>query len=173
MNKRHLAALAAIHILFSLLYFAPRMRQDSPYYYEHLRSAFFDTDLCFYNERTFTRPTLAGGKRHRFIRGPNEQGRPVNGGPNNTFDIGTTVMEVPPFLVAHLAAKAARLLGRPAEANGYSSVYILAICLWFQLAALLATLLLYRTASRYSKPRVAFLAVALTVFGSFLPAYFY
>ena len=166
-----------LHVVVGVLLFTPRLRQDSPYYYEHLRSAYFDHDLCFHDERPFTRPER-GGRMAMFVAGPNEQGRPRVGGPNNTFDVGTTVLEVPFFLAGHAAALVARALGRSGPVDGYGAPYVRAMCLGFLAVGLAGALLVYHVARDTAAPghdasSDALWATVLAVWGSFMPAYFY
>ncbi|MFN7971691.1 MAG: hypothetical protein U0166_05005 [Acidobacteriota bacterium] len=168
MKRPHLLALAGLHLLFYVLYFTPRLREDAPYYYEPLRSAFFDRDLNYYDERPFTRKQGTAPVK-LFVAGPNAGGRPMIGGPNNSFDVGTTMLEVPFFLAGHAVA---RLAG--SAASGYSAPYLHMMQLGFLATALASMVTLYGLAiSEGSDPGSAFWATAFVSFGTFLPAYVY
>ncbi|HET8647709.1 MAG TPA: hypothetical protein VFO85_19580 [Vicinamibacteria bacterium] len=124
MSRRWLVAA----FLLTLPLVTPRLRgADEIEYYSYLRSLVFDGDLHFENEYRYfyeRDPQGLAGFRATFLdRREEATGRPINFAP-----LGSALLWSPFYLLAHAGVLAARALGAPVVADGYSLPYAAAAC---------------------------------------------
>lgn len=140
--------LIALFVL-SLPLVTPRIRaSDEIEYFSYLPSLFFDGDLEFGNEYQYFYDQNPGGLalfKGTFLdkREP-ETGRHINFGP-----IGSAVLWLPFYLLAHLGVLAARSLGATVAANGLSAPYVAAVCYASALYGFLGFLLMHAALRRH------------------------
>jgi hypothetical protein len=135
---------------------------DGVRYYSYLRSTAIDGDLDFENEFTHY-PDAAGVLRRD----------PQSGRVANAVACGSAVMWAPWFLAAHAGVKIARAMGAGVAADGYSTPYVVAVCLGSAFYALAGLLFLYGTLRRWSGRGAALTAVILAWLASPLVFYMY
>ncbi|MBI2835675.1 MAG: hypothetical protein HYX76_14740 [Acidobacteria bacterium] len=98
---------------------------DEIEYFVYLRSVWFDRDLSFDNEyRYFYDAGIAAspGFHETFLERVTETGRRLNFAP-----VGCALLWVPFYAIGDLVARAARAMGAPVAANGFSTPYVAAI----------------------------------------------
>lgn len=156
--ERGLALLLVLYLL-SLPVMAHDIRAaDEIEYFSYLRSLTFDHDLDFTDEyrhfydRYPDKYTESGFKR-TFLDEATPTGKRKNFGP-----IGTALLWSPFYAVGHVVALAARALGSPVAADGYSKPYIWAITFGSALEALAGLILSYLVARRLAGEWAAFWA---------------
>lgn len=131
----------------------PEFRADAPSYYSYLRSAFFDHDLDFANER----------RRWGFP----EESLTSTGLRLNQHSVGPALWWSPFFLFAHVYVRSGSAFGLlDYEPDGYSVPYLRATAMGTVTIGLLGAWLLGRTLSRRFQPALAALAVTACVLGS-------
>jgi hypothetical protein len=140
--------------LCMLVYFGPTDNDawDPSFYYAQLRSPIVDRDLDLRGEtntRNFTiNPTVTG------LQG-------------SAYPLGPGLLWSPFFLGAHLLTR----IFLPAQANGYSFLYISLTTLGSGLFGVLALLLIYRLCRFFAPAGLACLATLMCLFAS--PLFFY
>lgn len=131
---------------------------DEIQYFAYTHSLFFDGDLDFSNEYLYFYESDRV-KFERIYEDLYKKREPLTSLPLNVAPVGTGLMWLPSFTLAHLFVLAANALGASIPANGYSQPYITAICLTSYLLACLGLLLCYSLARRYFHPWVSALSV--------------
>jgi hypothetical protein len=158
----HDRALLALIVLFVAL--APLVTHriyasDEIQYFAYTHSLFFDGDLDFSNE--YLHFYESDPIKFKDIKEDlYDKREPLTNLPLNVAPIGTGLMWMPSFTLAHLFASAAQAMGFNVKADGYSGPYIFAICMTSYLFGCLALLLCYPMAKRLFGRRVSALAVA-------------
>jgi hypothetical protein len=143
---------------------------DEIQYFAYTHSLFFDGDLDFSNEYLH----FYNSNKQKFadiftdLYGKRE---PATGLPINVAPVGTGLMWLPFFALAHVAVLTANALGANVAADGYSQPYISAICLASYLYGCLGLLLCYSVASRFFPRAIAALGVVTAWLAT--PAIFY
>ncbi len=106
---------------------------DDSGYYAYLRSAFFDGDLDFINE-----------KRYAHIENFTSTGYVFN-----NWTIGQSILFLPFFLLGHLIAIVLNNFGYSFSIDGYSTPYLMATAIASQTYLFLGLLILFRILTKY------------------------
>ena len=154
--------LLGLLILFAAV--APLVTQriyasDEIQYFAYTHSLFFDQDFDFTNQYQYY-CTTDPVKFTDFCRDLLGKTEPLTGLPLNVAPIGTGLLWLPFFALAHIGVLIARALGADVPANGFSQPYISAICFASYLFGCAGLLLCYSLARRYFSQLVAALSVA-------------
>ncbi len=99
---------------------------DEAEYFSYLRSLWFDRDVSFENEyRYFYEHGLsrASGFHETFLERQTPTGLRENWG-----TIGCAILWSPFYAAADVGVRALRLAGRPVDADGFSRLYVAAVC---------------------------------------------
>jgi hypothetical protein len=134
---------------------------DEIEYFAYLRSMWFDGDLSFDNEyRYFYDRGIARGWRFKetFLDGETATGKRVNFAP-----VGSAILWSPFYILTDAAVKAARAIGVPVTADGYSTPYIASVVYASALYGFLAVALSAYAAVRVIGDGAAAAAAALAV----------
>jgi hypothetical protein len=123
----------------------PKIRgADEIEYFSYLRSVVFDHDVEFGNEYEHFHAAdpqgLAGFKATFLDRRETGTGRHINFAP-----LGCALLWSPFYLLAHAGVLAARVLGAPVAADGFSFPYVAAVCYASALYGLAGLLLVHDT----------------------------
>jgi hypothetical protein len=153
-----LLALAFAAGLAAQLHFGARLQSDGFYYYAYLRSLAFDGDVDFSNDY---RLLGLGDKTHLFVPTP-------TGHAQSAWTIGPAIVWSPFFAVGHIIATRLGSKDPNVSTNGISFPYRQAVCVAGLFYGLLGCWVCYRITARIFERRLAAVAVALTVMGSFM-----
>ena len=158
-HDRALLALLALFVAMAPLVTHRIYASDEIQYFAFTHSLFFDGDLDFSNQylHFYESDKVKFADIYRDLYLKHE---PLTDLPLNVAPIGTGLLWMPAFGLAHLFALAASALGSNVKADGYSGPYIFAICMTSYLFACIALLLCYSMAKRLFGRRVSALAVA-------------
>src|SRR6478672_4593061 len=123
------ALVMAVLFLVSLPFITPRVAaSDEIEYFSYLPSLVFDHDLNFRNQYQYfcdRDPNCVSPTFHRtFLDLKTPTGLQINFGP-----LGTAILWLPFYLVAHLIALVGQNFNPAFAANGVSTPYIYAICI--------------------------------------------
>src|SRR3990170_6634958 len=137
-----------------LVFFGPTDNDawDSSFYYAQLRSPIIDHDLNLRGE------TDTGGFTLAYT---------ATGLQGSAYPLGPGLLWSPFFLTAHLITR----IFLPAQADGYSFLYISLVTLGSALFWVVALYLIYRACRFFAGRRLAFLTVCLCLFAS--PLFFF
>ncbi len=119
---------------------------DEIQYFAFLRSLWFDHDLSFENEyRYFYDHGIArsAGFHETFLERTTETGLRINFG-----TIGSALLWAPFYALADIVARASKAFGRAVDIDGFSQLYIAAVCYGSALYGFLAVLLSRAAANR-------------------------
>ncbi len=119
---------------------------DDAGYYAYLRSAFFDNDLDFINEKKYAHIEKFTPTGYVF----------------NNWQIGQSILYIPFFLLGHLSAIILNSFGFSFPLDGYSTPYSMATAIAAQTYLFLGLLFLYKVLVRYFSQTPA-LAAAIGV----------
>lgn len=167
------AFVMALLFLVSLPFITPRVAaSDEIEYFAYLPSILFDGDLNFRNQYEYfcnldsncVSPTF----RKTFLDQFTATGMQINFGP-----LGTAVLWLPFYLVAHVLALGLQNLNPDFAANGYSPPYIFAVCFASVLYGWLGIYLAYRIARSYFHEWVALGAALVVLFATNAVYYMY
>ncbi len=131
---------------------------DEIQYFAYTHSIFFDGDLDFSNQYLHFYESDKV-KFERIYEDLYKKREPLTNLPLNVAPIGTGLLWLPSFGLAHVFVLVANALGASIPANGYSQPYIVAICLTSYALGCIGLLLSYSLARRYFDPWVAALSV--------------
>ncbi len=134
---------------------------DEIEYFAYLRSMWFDGDLSFDNEyRYFYDRGIARGWRFKetFLDGETATGMRLNFAP-----VGSAILWSPFYILTDAGVKAARAIGVPVTADGYSTPYIASVVYASALYGFLAVALSAYVAVRVIGDGAAAAAAALAV----------
>ena len=159
-HDRALLALAALFVALAPLVTHRIYASDEIQYFAYTHSLFFDGDLDFSNQylHFYNSDPVKFKDIYEDLFLKHE---PITDLPLNVAPIGTGLMWMPSFALAHLFASAAHALGFNVEPNGYSGPYIFAICMTSYIFGCIALLLCYHISKRLFGRRVSALAVAV------------
>jgi hypothetical protein len=136
-------------LLLTLPLVTPRIRgADEIEYFAYLRSVVFDHDLEFGNEYAHFHaqdPAGLAGFKETFL----DLREPLTGRHINFAPLGTALFWAPAYLLAHGTVLAARALGAPVAADGFSRPYVMAVCYASWAYGMAALLLLHRALVRF------------------------
>ncbi len=118
---------------------------DDTGYYAYLRSAFFDGDLDFINERNYAH-------REKFL---------PTGYVFNNWQIGQSVLFLPFFLVGHFIALLLNAFGFAISTDGYSSPYYISTAIASHTYLFLGLLQLSKILKRFTTEQIALWVVIL------------
>jgi hypothetical protein len=135
-----------------------RLQSDGFYYFSYLRSLAFDRDLDFRNDYTLLG---LGDKPHLFEPTP-------TGYAQSAASIGPAIVWAPFFAAGHLIALRLGSSNPDVDANGISFPYRQAVCVAGLIYGLLGCWFCFRLTARFFGARLAALASALAVLGSFI-----
>lgn len=160
--ERGLFVMAVLFFL-SLPFVTPRVAaSDEIEYFSYLPSILFDRDLSFRNQyEYFCNLDFENCVRSRFKETFLDQST-ATGMQINFAPIGTAVLWLPFYLVAHLVALVAQNFNSGFVANGYSAPYIYAVCIASVFYGWFGIYLAYRIARNYFAEWIA-LGAALTI----------
>ncbi len=154
-------AIMVLFVMMGLPLFRPEIHGfDTVAYYSWLRSTVIDGDLNVHNE--FEHYGYA-----------NERGQTATGYTVNEWAVGSAIMWLPYFLIAHSLSLLAHGAGLPVAIDGYGAQYILAISIGSALYGLAAILLTYRLGRELFGARIGFLATVATWLAGPLVFYMY
>ncbi len=159
-HDRALFALVALFVALAPLVTHRIYASDEIQYFAYTHSLFFDGDLDFSNQylHFYNSDPVKFKDIYEDLYLKHE---PLTNLPLNVAPIGTGLMWMPPFALAHLLASAAHAVGFNVEPNGYSGPYIFAICITSYIFGCIALLLCYHISKRFFGRRVSALAVAV------------
>ena len=155
-----LLGLLALFVVLAPLVTHRIYASDEIQYFAYTHSLFFDGDLDFSNQYLHFYESDPV-KFERIYLDLYKKTEPLTGLPINVAPIGTGLLWLPSFAVAHVFALAAQSLGAGVAADGYSAPYIVAICLTSYLLGCAGLLLCYSLVRRYFGRRVSAFAVAV------------
>lgn len=144
--------------LAAQLHFGARLQSDGFYYFAYLRSLAFDRDVEFSNDY---RLLGLGDKDHLFVPTP-------TGYAQSAWTIGPAIVWSPFFAAGHVVALRLGARDPNVSANGISFPYRQAVCVAGLVYALVGCWFSYRIAARLFEERIAAIATATTVMGSFM-----
>ncbi len=151
--------LILVYVLLLIVLLTPRViGNDGIGYYVYLRSLFFDHDLDFTNEFAHY------GNQYVIVGHSTVTGRPVVGVP-----IGSAVLWSPFYIAAHYI----NLIFHIAPADGYSALYVVAVCFASSLYGFIGLLLIYKMAIRFFSKESVFAAILIFWLSSPLVFYMY
>lgn len=135
---------------------------DGISYYMYVRSLVIDGDLNFANEYDYFVPRTTAWLPPRLTT--------PTGKTSNLYAVGPALLWLPFYLVAHASSALLRLMGAPAQLDGYGYIYQAAVCLGSVVYGYLGILLTYRTARKFY-PSAALAACLLIWFATNLIYY--
>jgi hypothetical protein len=164
-RRRRAAGLATILLSFAFaagltmqLRLGARLQSDGFYYFAYLRSLWFDGDVNFMNDY---RLLGLGDKTYLFEPTP-------TGHAHSAWTIGPSIVWSPFFAIGHLTARRLEAGGRPVATDGTSYPYRQAICVAGLFYGLLGVWFTFRLAALFVPGRLAAVAAAVCVGGSFM-----
>ncbi|MBI4599360.1 hypothetical protein HY732_00385 [Candidatus Uhrbacteria bacterium] len=116
---------------------------DDTGYYAYLRSAFFDRDFDFINERNYSHAERLNPTGYIF----------------NNWQIGQSVLFLPFFLLGHFLALALNAMGYPISLDGYSAPYYFSTAIASATYVFIGLLLLMRLLEKTYGENVAIVSV--------------
>lgn len=159
-RDKSLLALLALFIALAPLVTQRIYASDEIQYFAYTHSLFFDGDFDFSNQYlSFYQSDPV--KFQNIYDDLYNKREPLTDLPLNVAPIGTGLLWLPSFGLAHLIVLAAQSLGADVAADGYSRPYIAAICLTSYLFACLGLLLCYGLSRRLFGKRVSAVGVIL------------
>jgi hypothetical protein len=161
-----------ILLLVSLPLLNPWVRGDGVGYYAFARALLIQHNLDFAPDYEHANQ---GFREARLDASgvPKREFRTANGHLDNHFTVGPAILWTPFLLAAHAGVRAARALGSPVLANGFSLPYLMAMAFGTLLYGFAALLLSYRVACQFTAERWALLATIAIWWASSLPVYMY
>jgi hypothetical protein len=169
-RDRGLVGLLVVFVLLAPLITQRIYASDEIKYFAYTHSLFFDQDLDFSNE--YLHWYEVDPVKFRAIRDDLYNTRePLTGLPTNEAPIGTGLLWLPSYALAHMGVLAAQALGANVAADGWSQPYIAAICFTSYLFACIGLLLCWSIAKRYFGSRLAAIATVVVWFASSLIFY--
>jgi hypothetical protein len=135
-----------------------RINGDGVSYYVYVRSLAKDADLDFTNEYAHY-----GMLEREDLAVPTRTGRR-----RSIFSVGPGLAWLPFFAFGEAAARAAGLLGFPADLSGYGPFHVNAVALGSLLMGFAAVLLVHHVAGRHFPPGIATAAAAAVWLATFL-----
>jgi hypothetical protein len=169
-HDRALLGLLALFVLCTPLVTQRIYASDEIQYFAYTHSLFFDRDFDFSNE--YLHFYESDPVKFRDIYEDLYLKRePLTGRPINVAPVGTGLLWLPSYALAHVAVLAANALGARIPADGYSQPYITAICLTSYVYGCAGLLLCYLLSRRLVGRRVSAVATAVIWFAT--PVIFY
>lgn len=162
-DRRRRAAALLFASLFAIglalqLQLGARLQSDGFYYFSYLRSIVFDRDVDFANDYKLLG---LGDKPHLF--------QPTaTGHAQSAATVGPAIVWAPFFAAGHAVARRLAVTNPDVNANGVSFPYRQAICVAGLFYGLLGCWFCFRLTARFHATRLAALATALAVSGSFV-----
>ncbi|MEE2987428.1 MAG: hypothetical protein VX667_06535 [Nitrospinota bacterium] len=123
---------------------------DDTGYYSYLRSAFFDGDLDFIDERHYAHSERFNDTGYVF----------------NNWQLGQGILYLPFFLIAHFLAKLYGAMGYPVASDGYSVPYYMGTAIATGTYLFLGLLLVIEILKKFFSGRVAWVASLAIWLGS-------
>lgn len=158
-HDRGLVGLVALFIVLLPLVTQRIYASDEIKYFAYTHSIFFDQDLDFSNE--YLHWYDLDPVKFKAIKDDLYNTRELETDlPTNEAPIGTGLLWLPSYAVAHVFTVAAHALGANIEADGWTWPYITAVCLTSYLFGCIGLLLCYLLTKRYFGSRLSAVAVA-------------
>jgi hypothetical protein len=169
-HDRALVALLALFVVLLPLVTQRIYASDEIKYFAYTHSLFFDHDLDFSND--YLHWYNVDPVKFQAIKDDLYNTRePLTGLPTNEAPIGTGLLWLPSYALAHVVTLAARALGADVAADGWSQPYITAVCLTSYIFGCLGLLLCYSLSRSYFGRRLS--AVAVVAIWLSTPLIFY
>ena len=170
LTNRPLLLLMALFILLAPLVTKRIYASDEIKYFAYTHSLFFDHDLDFSND--YLHWYEVDPVKFKAIYTDLYQTRePLTGLPTNEAPIGTGLLWMPSYALAHVFALTAHALGANITADGWSDPYIWAVCLTSYLFGCVGLLLCWSLASDFFAKRLSAFAVVIIWFSTSLVFY--
>lgn len=169
LGARPLFCLIILFLLMAPLATRRIYASDEIKYYAYTHSLFFDGDLDFSND--YLHWYDLDPVKFLAIKTDLYETREPTGLPTNEAPIGTGLLWMPSYAVAHLLTLGARAIGFDVKADGWSDPYIAAVCLTSYLFGCLGLLLCWSIAAHYFGKRLAAFAVVVIWFSTSLIFY--
>ncbi len=128
---------------------------DDTGYYSFIRSAFFDGDFDFFNERNYSHAQKILPTGYVF----------------NNWQIGQAILYFPFFLIGHIAAKVFNGMGIPVSLDGYSFPYYMSTALAAHVYMFAGLLILFNILKNHYSKTIAFISTLGIWLGSSLIYY--
>lgn len=128
---------------------------DDAGYYAYLRSAFFDHDLDFFNE-----------KGYYYFESINPTGYS-----HNHWDVGSAILWIPSFLIGHAIALVYSFLGYRVSVDGYSFPYYVLTGIGSSLCVFLGLILSFSLLKNYFSEKASLIATIVLFLSTPLPYY--
>jgi hypothetical protein len=132
---------------------------DEIKYFAYTHSLFFDHDLDFSNDYLHWYEDVDPVKFKAIKDDLYNTREPLTGLPTNEAPIGTGLLWLPSYALAHVVTLAARAFGSDVAADGWSQPYITAVCLTSYIFGCLGLLLCYSLSKSYFGRRLSAIAV--------------
>lgn len=159
-HDRTLLALLGLFVLLAPLVTYRIYASDEIQYFAYTRSLFFDGDLNFENEYLY----FYNSDQTKFRNIYEDlylKREPLTNLPLNVAPIGTGLLWMPSYALAHVVALGANALGLNVDTRGYTGPYIFAICMTSYIFGCIGLLLCYDLAKRVFGRRVSAVAVVI------------
>lgn len=130
---------------------------DAVYYYSQLRSIVLDKDVDFANEYEYFHNQKSSFTGNRKIPHIPKENSITNKLPN-IYPIGTAILLIPFFYLAHLVTIFLQILGLSLPGDGYSIIYQTIAAIGSLLYAFGGVILIYLLGKRFFEPEIAFFA---------------
>ncbi len=169
LTNRPLLLLIILFILLAPLATRRIYASDEIKYYAYTHSLFFDGDLDFSND--YLHWYEVDPVKFEAIKTDLYNTREPTGLPTNEAPIGTGLLWMPSYAIAHVLTLGAQSVGFDVKADGWSDPYIAAVCLTSYLFGCLGLLLCWSIASGYFGRRLAAFAVVVVWFSTSLIFY--
>ncbi len=150
---------------FLFFIFQARFTSDDYYYYDYLRSLFFDSDLSFLNERAIHHPSWIWITEGQLVQPT------ATGYVNNVFAAGASLLWLPFFLIGHGCAILIQVNGGKLFLDGYSASYLSLLTCGSIAYTFCGLILTYRMCRDLISEKWGFAAVLFIFFGS--PLFYY
>ena len=164
--------LLVVLFVLSLPFTNPWIRGDGVGYYAFARAPLIEHNLDFLHDYQSANDSF---RLPRFDEHgqPKSEFRTRTGHLENHFTVGPAILWSPFLLIAHGGVLAARALGSPILADGFSAPYRFAMALATALYGFLSLLLAFRLARQYVPDRWALLSTIAIWGATALPVYMY
>jgi hypothetical protein len=157
-HDRGLVGLLILFVLMAPLVTRRIYASDEIKYYAYTHSLFFDGDLDFSND--YLHWYQVDPVKFEAIYTDLYRTREPTGLPTNEAPIGTGLLWLPSYALAHVLTLGANSIGADVPADGWSWPYITAVCLTSYLLGCLGLLLCFAVARSYFGGRLSAVAVA-------------
>lgn len=169
LGNRPLFVMVALFLVLAPLATRRIYASDEIKYFAYTHSLFFDGDLNFTND--YLHWYDLDPVKFKAIKEDLAATLEPTGLPTNEAPIGTGLLWMPSYLIAHVFTLGAQLFEPSIKADGWSDPYIAAVCLTSYLFGCLGLLLCWSIASHYFGKRLAAFGTILIWFSTSLIFY--